>query len=654
MDAKYEDSTPLNTLAKLITDENFQTVSKSIECLLDRGANVNLANRREMAPIHTVIGNRKLSDRNKQRLIAEILRVPSLDLDAHRKGEARKFIESEYPHLDLPPLRPANELWDFQKLMASLRNEREAEFLVGIAKFAQSHDAAALQSLFRESEGDDTLLVMAAKKDSVAAAERMLRLGADPNYSVRRNMTPVEAACIYGHWRMVEMLLRTPQLNVHTSDPLLSIIVKKIGEKVTNKCNYDKCFQLLINRPGISVDEEDIFKCSALHYAIKYNNHDAIAELLKRGAYIGVKNHFNRFSVSDISPKVLERHLDSCITTNNFRMGDDNFEIVFDYANLVPPSMKRNAFESSAKSGSSSVCADEMAPLEFISQTKELKHLIMHPLITSFLFLKWHRLAFIFYVNFLLYLIFAVNIISYILVCYHSEPPSKPVEATMWTVSTILGCCIFMRELFQMVLSPRIYFKSIENYLEIGLIVFTALILSKIDFDEGRRRTFAAITILLVVAELVILVGSLPFMSFSTHLVMLQTVTVSFMRSLLLYAIILIAFSMCFFTLLNEPRARAPATPDADDDDDEFNKFNNPMLSILKTVVMMTGEFDAASINFNLNASSYFVFLIFVFLISTVLFNLLNGLAVSDIQVGRSFPFIALSHFQLTSSVSSR
>lgn len=49
-------------------------------------------------------------------------------------------------------------------------------------------------------------------------------------------------------------------------------------------------------------------------------------------------------------------------------------------------------------------------------------------------------------------------------------------------------------------------------------------------------------------------------------------------------------------------------------------------------VVMLTGEFDASDIKFNKNVYSYAIFLIFVFMISTVLFNLLNGLAVSDTQ----------------------
>lgn len=51
---------------------------------------------------------------------------------------------------------------------------------------------------------------------------------------------------------------------------------------------------------------------------------------------------------------------------------------------------------------------------------------------------------------------------------------------------------------------------------------------------------------------------------------------------------------------------------------------------------MMTGELDSSNINFNANVFSYLFFLVFVIMISTVMFNLLNGLAVSDTQAIQS------------------
>jgi len=65
-------------------------------------------------------------------------------------------------------------------------------------------------------------------------------------------------------------------------------------------------------------------------------------------------------------------------------------------------------------------------------------------------------------------------------------------------------------------------------------------------------------------------------------------------------------------------------------DGDDTN-FPDPGHSLFKTIIMLTGEFDVNDIPFtSYPVWSHFVFVMFVFLIAIVLFNLLNGLAVSD------------------------
>lgn len=195
----------------------------------------------------------------------------------------------------------------------------------------------------------------------------------------------------------------------------------------------------------------------------------------------------------------------------------------------------------------------------------------------------------------------------------------------------------------QFLFNPRTYITSIENYLECTLIVLVMLILFKV-YSDPWHRIFAATTILLVAIEIFLLAGSLPFWSFSCHYVMLRTVTLSFLKSLSLYAIILLAFSLSFFTLLHESPESNDDTnvlnnennENNEEDSDDFNKFSSVGLSIMKTLVMSTGEFDVASINFKLNSFSYIIFITYLFIVSIVLLNLLNGLAVSDTQAIKS------------------
>lgn len=66
-------------------------------------------------------------------------------------------------------------------------------------------------------------------------------------------------------------------------------------------------------------------------------------------------------------------------------------------------------------------------------------------------------------------------------------------------------------------------------------------------------------------------------------------------------------------------------------------QFNDPWCSLVKTTVMMMGEFEYAGLFEDtemkrLPATSRVIFLLFIILASIVLMNLMVGLAVSDIQ----------------------
>lgn len=649
VDAKYSALTPINFFAEKISDSNFSKLYRCIKLLVKHCADLNIPGRREMTPILTVLKNKNLSASNRELIVTYLLENGDVDIDTHRKGEARSLLTKLYPDLELPAVRAEDDRkWDFNRLMENLRNENETEFLKGI-NWISEHSPDQLEELFRAVDNNETLLITASKNGLASAVERMLRLGADINAT---NETPhdplnaIKSACIFGNFKVLDLLLKSPKLNLQDAGALISIIVKNIGERVTPKCNYEKCFQLLLNHRNIDINQQDLFDCSALHYAVKFNNSNAILDLLKKGAFIGVKNKFNQLSISNINPKVLEKHFDSCITTNDYRVGDDNFEIRFDYTNFVPTETRQPDEKLNDSKKGVETCPDEMSSIEYISESNELRHLIRHPLVASFLFLKWNRLAFIFYMNFVLCSLFAVSTVSYVIFCYNDEPSSVELKNLLRLVTLVLTIYIAVREISQFTFSPCVYLRSLENYLECALVVMVLLILFDI-CSESWRRTVAATSILLIAVEIFLLAGSLPFWSFSTHYVMLKTVTWSFLKSLSLYAIILLAFSLSFFTLLRETpkknessgRIDLRANPDdakSGEDEEDLNKFSNLGLSIIKTLVMSTGEFEAASIDFGQNAWSYFVFVAFLFIISTVLLNLLNGLAVNDTQIIKS------------------
>lgn len=521
-------------------------------------------------------------------------------------------------------------------------------------------DRNQLKKFFSKVDNSDTLLILAVKNGLSTAVERLLELGADVNASnqAQHPLTPLKAACIFGKSEALKILLQRPELDLKDAGSFVSIVVKNYDYKHTD---HKGCLDELLKHKGIDINEHDSIGFSALHYALSRNNEDAVLKLLKIGAVIEVENKYHKIALSDANPKILEKHFNGCITTNG-NYFDDNFEIHFDYKNLIPIHRKSESEGSNAGESHAANCPDEMATIESIAESNELKQLACHPLITSFLFLKWNRLAYIFYINFILCSLFAVCYISYILTYYTDEIASNSHQCKNATnsnqtetnfdshethqmtsfflrlVTIILTVGISLRELFQLAFAPKTYLKSVENYLELILIAFVVIILILFKPNPSCERllsndwvrTIAAISILLVAYEIFHLAGSLPCWSCPIHYVMLRTVTKTFLRSLLLYAIILIAFALAFLALLYDP------SPSADNSEDETYKFSNVRSSLFKTLVMSLGEFEAGSIGFDRNPSSYLFFVTFMFIVATVLFNLLNGLAVSDTQVIKS------------------
>jgi len=95
--------------------------------------------------------------------------------------------------------------------------------------------------------------------------------------------------------------------------------------------------------------------------------------------------------------------------------------------------------------------------------------------------------------------------------------------------------------------------------------------------------------------------------------------------------IFVLTFSLCFYILFG----KAEVSAEGGEGDGDFNTFSKPIEALIKTIVMLTGEFDAGDIKFT-SVYTYLIFLLFVIFMTIVLFNLLNGLAVSDTQVGPS------------------
>lgn len=396
-----------------------------------------------------------------------------------------------------------------------------------------------------------------------------------------------------GHYKIVEMFLKQPSLKFcfekpkefslekNTETTLLHEVSLRFGREQTNDANVDfkKCFDLLINdsrcTPSV-INSKDSYGCTPLHYTTRYKNEDATMALLKKSAYICTPNNLGQQALSDINKDTFERFLDESVVSVNRRnkkthmyvFGHDEQEIYIDYSFLTPPASQENR---------------EIAPLQLITKNKDLKHLIKHPVLFSFLYIKWSKLSLLFYINFIMFSLFMLSLIVYIVLCQSIDPEDRRSSVTFMFfhgLSIVSVLMLVIREVLQCIFSVKHYFRSKMNWFEMCLIVLSFLVLLNL-FDEDTQRILRGITILFASTEFLTLAGTLPNLSVSTHMVILKTVILTFMKSIALYSILLFGFALCFYTIFGPiDHVHKNSTTVPTDEDKAQNSFYNPGESI--------------------------------------------------------------------------
>lgn len=526
-----------------------------------------------------------------------------------------------------------------------------------------SHITSTKQFDLNGHDGKYTYLQYACDIGLPKVVQSLLDLGADPNGICPTNNThPVFIASFRGFVDIIQLFLNSKKSITYqtSSNTVLHEVIKGLDENHhsldvnTELCDHKMALKMLLRKCEISPFELDINQAddkgnTCLHYAAKIGNRDCILSLLDKGAYVGKRNVLGDPPLADIHPTVLETHLNKCIKTNGKSPKDVNYEIIFAYNFLCPPTDYRQKDKDSQQTRLESQefipeNIPETDPLLYMSEIPELRPLLKHPVLTSFLHLKWFTIKRYYKVNLAFYMGFWALLTMYTLLTFKMGvqnnnlsptqdnvtefspdkiPFSNNPETNLWVLVMGFLIALTFRELFQLVSSPIAYITSLENWLEISLLILTSILLLCEMSCVSYRNQISAIVILLSWGELILLVGRHP--ALATHLEMFKRVTKNFLKFLVWYSILIVAFALSFYMLFRN---------DADDD----NKFNDPSSATFKTIVMLTGEFDTfGSLPFSLHpVISHALFLLFIFLIAIVLVNLLNGLAVSDTQAIRA------------------
>lgn len=266
----------------------------------------------------------------------------------------------------------------------------------------------------------------------------------------RRGFGPIHFAVSENHLPCVELLLsrnadirlRTTSSPHKSSTPLHIAAVKNHAEIAKVLLNYDKT----------TIHEVNCMGWFPLHSASHHGSRDVIVLLLREGANLaghtdGPKK-FKRTAVDMIinnlskPTEFMEDVLDSYISTNEQNIQDPNCEVTIDYRILMPSECEM----------------EQMKVIEALLKTGNRygqKRLLVHPLIESFLYLKWRALLPFFYTIIAFYGIFVMSLTIFAISVffYKDTLETKPD----WLNSTAWGYVVYVSISLILLQVSRIY-----------------------------------------------------------------------------------------------------------------------------------------------------------------------------------------------------
>lgn len=166
------------------------------------------------------------------------------------------------------------------------------------------------------------------------------------------------------------------------------------------------------------INKKDLHGNTALHYATQKWSQDVVRQLLERGANIGIKNRWGEVPINKILPDTMEDFLNQFCLQSAKDVNHEDFQLSFRYQFLAPPvdnlpvelqgpyTQEMEEQSAYSKSIQERYALPETESLWYMGQSREHRHLLKHPVITSFLWLKWTRIRRYFNRNLRFYALF--------------------------------------------------------------------------------------------------------------------------------------------------------------------------------------------------------------------------------------------------------
>nr|QDR50968.1 TRPA5 [Heliconius melpomene] len=465
----------------------------------------------------------------------------------------------------------------------------------------------------------DILKLLLEYKDGIA--EDMINA---ITLSDRRGFGPIHFAVYENNLECVEYLiskhvdirLRTTSIPHHSSTPLHLAALK----------NYDSVAEAILKYDRTTLQEVNSLGWYPLHTAGHHGSRDTIALFLREGADLSActdgPKKYKRSAIDMIinnlskPTEFFEEMFDSYICSNIQNFQDSKCQVTVDYRILMP-----------------TICEmEQMKVIQALLKTGNRqcqRRLLVHPLVESFLYLKWNALLPFFYTIIAVYALFVSSLTIYIVSIFfykdtNASPPA-PLNPIIWgymIYSTIF--LIIVEEIFYMNVKSTRYFLQLETWIKFFSIVLAGILPLSMAFVSSSAewpRHIATCALLLSWIELMFLLSRFP--NWGYYVLMFGKVAANVVKILLTFAFLVIGFSLSFMIQFH---SEIP--------------FDGPWAAFVKTMVMMTSEFDYVALFDETHTKELatsliivrLIFVIFLILAAIVLMNLMVGVAVNDIN----------------------
>ena len=459
-----------------------------------------------------------------------------------------------------------------------------------------------------ENVSSCTLLQVCCAKGMTACVKHLLEKGASPSKVTKKNPEhPIVIAINGDHEEMVKVFLSRHDV-VLPDDILLQLqMLYNNKKKVSTADKYMKMILKNLRRYDKETLQKylrarDDLERTALHYAVHYKCTVTTLSLLSMGASLISEDIFGYTPLSSIDAHVLEKCFTSCIsavqedeTPTGFFQKKAQYSVKIDYGNLI--SKEKDVQES-----------------HFLYQmigVPDLNHLMNHPVVASYLVLKWEKFKWWVYLNLSLYFVAYVSLLFDGL--FKTSHFLQTSNVLLWIAYAVLLC----RDLSQLLIFRLSYLKKAESIIDLSLIgaVTYIVIDSWISTTTDNKNLLVARSVVFLTSTIGIFnqLGNVSY--FTIKVAMLRQISANFAKAMAFYIFPVVAFFFCFHVLSEKEHAFFDLLYD--------------------TVTMFAGDADGEFPEQQFEHNPIFgktIYIIFVVSMGIILHNLLIGLAVSDLQ----------------------